>query len=87
MKVLSACDEVEEIEDLLGKQLDIEIESNGQYPKVVGYYHCDDGMSGQSAISKKDTLFYSVDDHDSEKLKKLHMSLKQAISGRVRRKG
>lgn len=86
-KVLSACDEVEELEELQGQQLDLEIESNGQYPKIVGYHHTDDGMSGQPAISERDTNFYSVDDTDPETLKKLHRDLRQAISARVRNKG
>ena len=86
-KVLSACDDVEELEELLGKQLDLEIESNGQYPKIIGYYHVDEGLSGQPTISERDTLFYSVEDPNPETLKKLHPNLKQAISGRVRDKG
>ena len=85
-KVLSACDEVDELEELQGKQLDLEIESDGKHPKIVGYYHTDDGMSGQPKISKRGTIFYSVDNHDPETLKKLHPELKQAISVRVRKK-
>ena len=89
-KVLSACDEVdelEELEELQGKQLYLEIESNGQYPKITGYYHIDDGMSGQPAISERETEYYSVDAHNPETLKKLHRDLRQAISARVRNKG
>jgi len=85
-KVLSACNEIEELEELQGKQLDLEIESNGQYPKITGYYHVDDEISGQPEVSERDTVFYSIEAPKPEILKTLHSTLRQAISGRVRSK-
>ena len=74
------------MEELLGKQLDLEIESNGKYPRITGYYHVDEGLSGQPALSGCDTVYYTIDHPDPETLKKLHRDLRQAVSGRVRNK-
>lgn len=85
-KLLSATDSVEEIEELLGQQLDLEIEG-GQYPKIIGYYHIEDRLSGQVNIEYKDGgLFYSVEEPNPDSLKQLHRTLRQAISTRVRSK-
>jgi len=86
MKLLSACDDIDELEDLLGQQLDLEVEG-GQYPKTVGFYHVDDNLSGQDKITNVDGgLYYSVDDPNPDTLKQLHRILRQAISSRVREK-
>ncbi|MFK7910026.1 MAG: hypothetical protein AB8F34_05420 [Akkermansiaceae bacterium] len=86
-KMLKALDDIGEMEDLLGKELDIEIEANGKYPKVLGLYHVDDGMSGQPKITNHSTpIFYSVEEHDPAVAKTLHPQIKAAIASRIRMK-
>ena len=74
--------------DLLNKELVLEIEENGKWPKINGYYSIEDGLSIEVAItSHSESLYYSVDEPNPEVLKKLHPQLKQAIAGRIRVKG
>jgi hypothetical protein len=83
--LLNACDDVDELEDLCGQQLDIEVEGSGNYPKIVGYYAVDDGLSGEPEIEDSPThVFYSVEQHDADIMKGLHRQIRQAISARVR---
>lgn len=84
-KLLGAVDDVEELEDLQGKELDIEVEANGHYPKIMSFYHTDDQMSEGAEISDhSELIFYSVDKTKPEVLKSLHPQLRQAIASRVR---
>lgn len=83
--MLSACDDVDGLEDLCGQQLDIEVEGSGMYPKIVGYYAVDNGLSGEPEIeSFPDPVTYSVEQHDADIMKGLHRQIRQAISARVR---
>lgn len=87
-KVLKTIDDVpDELSELLGQELVIEIEANGKYPKILGYYHLEDGLSDEPALSKPDEpLYFTVENPQPEVLKKLHPQLKQAVSARVRLK-
>lgn len=77
----------DDLKDLLGQQLVLEIEPKGNYPKILGYYPLEDGLSDESEITiKPNLLFYSVEEPQPEVLKQLHPYLKQAIAGRVRHK-
>lgn len=86
-KLLHALDDIEQMEDLLGKELDLEIEANGKYPKIAGFYHVDDKMSGQPKITDYSApIFYTVEEHDPAVAKTLHPQIKAAIASRIRTK-
>jgi hypothetical protein len=88
VKVLNSVDDADELEDFAGKQLDLEIEANGKYPKIKGFLHSEDGLSGEDKLpALKKTTFYSVDKPNPAVLKTLHQGLRQAISSRIRAKG
>ncbi len=87
-KLLSAIEPPDEFKDLLNQELVLEIEANGKWPKIVGYYHVDDGLSAEPSIGAvADSIYYSVDEPAPETLKRLHSQLKQAIAARIRVKG
>jgi len=88
-KLLAAVDDGDcDLADLLNQELVLEIEENGKWPKINGYYSIEDGLSSEAAItSHSESLYYSVDEANPEVLKKLHPQLKQAIAGRIRVKG
>ncbi|MFI3217441.1 MAG: hypothetical protein QX192_11665 [Methylococcales bacterium] len=87
-KILKTIDDVPgELSELLGHELVIEIEANGKYPKILGFYHLDDGLSDEPALSKPDELLYfTVENPQPDVLKKLHSQLRQAVAGRIRTK-
>ena len=86
-KVLRAVDAPDELEELLGLELVLEIETNGKNSKIIGYHHTDDGLSDESALPKSAKhLYFSVETPDAEVLKQLHFQLRQAVSGRIRTK-
>jgi hypothetical protein len=87
-KILKTIDEVpDELSELLGQELVVEIEANGKYPKILGYYHLDDGLSDEPALKKPDELLYfTVENPQPDVLKKLHSQLRQAVAGRIRLK-
>jgi hypothetical protein len=88
-KLLNAAEDGDcDLADLLNQELVLEIEENGKWPKINGYYSIEDGLSTEAAItSHSESLYYSVDEPNPEVLKKLHPQLKQAIAGRIRVKG
>lgn len=84
-KLVAAVDEIEKLQDLLGKELDIEVEGNGKYPKILMYFHVDDQMSGGDAISYRSTpIYYVAEEPQPEVLKSLHPQLRQAVASRIR---
>jgi hypothetical protein len=87
-KILKVIDDVpNELSELLGHELVLEIEANGKYPKILGYYHLDDGLSDEPALKKPDELLYfTVENPQPDVLKKLHSQLRQDVAGRIRLK-
>jgi hypothetical protein len=87
-KILKTIDDVpDELSELLGHELVLEIEANGKYPKILGYYHLDDGLSDEPALKKPDELLYfTVENPQPDVLKKLHSQLRQDVAGRIRLK-
>lgn len=84
-KLLAVVGDIEEMEGFLGEELDIEVEENGNYPKIIGYYHLEDRMSDQPEIADHSSLiYYTVEEPQPEVLKSLHPQIKQAIASRVR---
>jgi hypothetical protein len=43
-KLLAALNDVEELVETLGKAVILEIESNGNWPKIEGFYPADSGL-------------------------------------------
>lgn len=91
-KVITAVDvsgEVNELKDLLGKELVLEIQNgnNGQ-PRIIGFHSLDMGLTGTAPFQPTSIgSFYSIDNPDPEVLKKVHPQMRQDISNRVRNKG
>lgn len=87
-KLLAVIDDVNELKDMIGQQLVLEIEVDGKWPKITGFSHVDDGLSNEQPITpRSDTKYYNVDEPDPTILKQLHPQLKQAVSTRIRQKG
>jgi len=85
-KIWGVIDDPDDYRSFLGKQLVVEVEENGPYPKIVGYSHLEDGLSDDAAIVEhSELLFFDIDDEpDLGVLKQLHRTLRQAISCRIR---
>jgi hypothetical protein len=86
--IAGATDDPEELEDYLGQQLVIEIETSGKWPKLAGFYHLEDGLADIGPISTNSELLeFDADEPEPEVLKKLHKTLREAYGRRVRSKG
>ena len=85
--ISGATDDPEYLEDYLGQQFVIEVESAGQWPKLAGFYHLEDGLVDDAEIKgHAELLHFDVGEPDTAVLKKLHKTLRTAYAGRVRKK-
>lgn len=85
----SAIDGADDLEDMLGKELVIEVQANGRYPKIISFAGIDDGLVDElQEFGDCELIYFQEDDHDPAVLKtKLHPQLRRKFTTRIRRKG
>jgi hypothetical protein len=85
-KLAAALPDVDDIPDFLGQTVDLELEANGNWPKLVGISSPEDGLAVAGTFPEVELLLYDFEVDGPEILKKLDRNLRQAVSQRIRYK-
>jgi len=85
-RLTAALPDVDDIPEFLGQMVDLELEANGNWPKIVGISNPEDGLGKTGEFPEVELLLYDVEVDGPEVLKKLDRNLRQAVSQRIRYK-